>query len=94
MWSIEHTDEFESWWGELSDDEQERPTAAVELLEQHGPSLGRPSVDSRRTAILLCGGDKRGQWSKWYAEAIPAADRLFDDHLQTIANEGPTDGSE
>jgi hypothetical protein len=121
VWSVEYTDQFESWWGELSDDEQERLTAAVELLEQHGPSLGRPIVDSlvgsrhpnvkelrprgghirvlfafdpRRTAILLCGGDKRGQWSKWYAEAIPAADQLFDDHLQTIANEGPTDVSE
>ena len=29
-----------------TDDEQERLTAAVELLEQHGPSLGRPIVDS------------------------------------------------
>ena len=35
-----------------------------------------------------------GHWGNWYAEAIPAADQLFDDHLQTIANEGPTDGSE
>ena len=35
-----------------------------------------------------------GHWSNLYAEAIPAADQLFDDHLQTIANEGPTDGSE
>lgn len=106
---------FESWWEQLSADEQERVTAAVELLEQNGPALGRPIVDTlegsrhpnvkelrprgghirvlfafdpRRTAILLCGGDKSGLWSAWYAEAIPAADKLFEEHLQAIADEG------
>jgi len=121
VWTVEYTDEFEFWWDDLSSDEQERVTAAVELLEQHGPSLGRPIVDTleasrhpnmkelrplgghirvlfafdpRRAAILLYGGDKSGQWSAWYEEAIPAADRLFDRHLQTLANEGLSDDSE
>lgn len=118
MWEVEYTDQFESWWDELNDGEQERITAAVELLEQHGPSLGRPIVDTlegsrhsnmkelrppggsirilfafdpRRTAILLFGGDKSGQWSAWYAEAIPAADRLYDMHLDALADKGLTD---
>ena len=121
MWRVEYTDEFESWWDQLSADEQERVAAAVELLEQHGPSLGRPIVDTlegsrhpnmkelrprgghirvlfafdpRRTAILLCGGDKSGLWSAWYAEAIPVADQLYEEHLQTIADEGLNDDTE
>jgi hypothetical protein len=44
-----------------------------------------------RTAILLCGGDKSGLWNAWYAEAIPIADQLFDEHLRAIADEGLTD---
>jgi hypothetical protein len=30
---------------------------------------------------LLLGGDKRGRWNEWYAEMIPVADRLYDEHL-------------
>ena len=97
---------------DLEPDDQERLTAAVELLEKLGPSLGRPLVDTlkgsrhsnmkelrpgtvrvlfafdpRRTAILLLGGDKSGQWKDWYVEAIPEADRLFDDHLSSLIDE-------
>ena len=46
------------------------------------------AFDPRRTAILLLGGDKSRRWSSWYAEAIPAADRLYDEHLQALCNEG------
>ncbi len=115
MWEVQYTDTFGSWWGELTEDEQERVTAAVELLEQGGPALGRPLVDTlkgsrhpnmkelrprgghirvlfafdpRRMAILLMGGDKARRWSSWYAEAIPAADGLYDEHLQTLRDEG------
>lgn len=38
MWEVEYTDTFGSWWDELTEDEQERATAAVELLEQGGPA--------------------------------------------------------
>ncbi len=115
VWSVEYTGEFESWWTDLTEDEQERVAAAVELLEEHGPSLGRPIVDTlkgsrhanmkelrplgghlrvlfafdpRRTAILLCGGDKSERWDNWYEQAIPLADQLYDDHLLTMADEG------
>ncbi|MGH3612022.1 MAG: type II toxin-antitoxin system RelE/ParE family toxin [Pseudonocardia sp.] len=40
--------------------------------------------DPRRVAILLLGGDKRGQWTRWYLEAIPAAERLYTRHLKEI----------
>jgi hypothetical protein len=112
VWDVEYTEEFGAWWEDLEHDDQERLTAAVELLEELGPSLGRPLVDTlkgskhpnmkelrpgtvrvlfafdpRRTAILLLGGDKSGRWKDWYVEAIPEADRLFDDHLKGLIDE-------
>jgi len=114
-WEVEYTDTFGSWWHDLSDDEQERVAAAVGLLEQGGPALGRPLVDSikgsrhpnmkelrprgghmrvlfafdpRRMAILRIGGDKSHKWRSWYAQAIPTADELYDEHLQELRDEG------
>jgi hypothetical protein len=45
-WEVEYTDEFEKWWEELHDEQQEAIAARVELLEELGPSLGRPAVDT------------------------------------------------
>ena len=42
------------------------------------------AFDPVRRAILLIGGDKRGRWKKWYEEAIPEADRLYQEHLDTL----------
>ncbi len=42
---VNYVEEFEEWWHELSISQQEDVTARVELLEQHGPALGRPIVD-------------------------------------------------
>ena len=44
-WEVEYTDEFDAWWGKLSEDEQVVIAAKVELLEKHGPSLPRPHSD-------------------------------------------------
>lgn len=44
-WEIEFTDEFEDWWGSLSEDEQEVISAKVDLLEERGPTLSRPHAD-------------------------------------------------
>ena len=44
-WDVEYTDQFEAWWQTLSIDEQRAVTAAVELLERDGPTLGRPLAD-------------------------------------------------
>lgn len=46
MWDVEVTDQFVKWWDTLSVEEQEPLEAAVELLEQRGPALGRPLVDT------------------------------------------------
>jgi len=46
------------------------------------------AFDPRRHAILLLGGDKSGQWEEWYRWAIPAADDLYDTHLQELRDEG------
>jgi hypothetical protein len=108
-WRIETTDEFDDWFGDLLEGPQNRVLAGVDILEETGPSVGRPLVDSvkgsshsnmkemrtgtvrilfafdpNRSAILLLGGDKRGQWRSWYRRSIPKADRLFDKHLRSL----------
>lgn len=45
-WEIEYTDEFGAWWDSLDVDDQERVAVAVGVLEQVGPGLGRPWVDT------------------------------------------------
>jgi len=39
---VEYTDEFEAWWGKLTENEQESITAYVHLLEAKGIALGSP----------------------------------------------------
>ncbi len=102
MWDVEYTDQFEVWWETLGMIEQAAIYASVTALEEGGPALGRPDVDTlkasrhpnmkalrprggnlriifafdpRRSAILLLGGDKTGQWRRWYREMIPVADQ-------------------
>jgi hypothetical protein len=49
--------------------------------------------DPRRVAVLLLGGDKTGHWDAWYATAIPAAERLYDQLLAELRGEGLLDDS-
>jgi len=56
-----------------------------ELRIQHA---GRPyrtlyAFDTRRMDILLIGGDKTGN-DRWYEENVPIADRLYDEHMETL----------
>lgn len=46
------------------------------------------AFDPRRMAILLVGGDKTGRWREFYEEKIPEADRLYDEHLEELREEG------
>lgn len=48
------------------------------------------AFDRRRSAILPLGGDKSGIWNAWYQEAIPIADDLYDEHIQSLDKEGLT----
>jgi hypothetical protein len=46
VWEVEFTEQFEEWWDGLEEEEQEAIWAAVKILEEKGPALGRPLVDS------------------------------------------------
>jgi hypothetical protein len=119
-WEVEGTDQFSQWYDGLKAEEQDHINAAVDLLTERGPALGRPLVgeidqsrepgehiknlkelrplgetirilfvfDPRRTAILLTGGDKAGDWKAWYREAIPEAERLYRVYLEELRREG------
>jgi hypothetical protein len=43
--------------------------------------------DPWRSAILLVAGDKAGKWDRWYAEAIPRAERRYEIYLKERAEE-------
>lgn len=69
--------------------EGSRHTNMKELRTQH---QGRPlrtffAFDPRRNAILLIGGDKTGD-KRFYDKMVPEADRLYDEHLQHLEDEG------
>ena len=117
-WTV-NVDLIMDWLNDIDDDTHNQVFAAMELLSESGPSLGRPVVDTvagsrhknmkelrpgssgrkkirvlfafdpKRTAIMLVGGDKSGDWSGWYAENIPIADDQFDAHLKDL-KEGQT----
>jgi hypothetical protein len=38
--------------------------------------------DPVRNAVLLIAGDKSGRWQEWCAEAIPAAEALYEAYLE------------
>lgn len=77
-----------------------RPTVGEIKSSRHAPQMKELRVskggdlrvlfvfDPRRTAILLLGGDKTGQWEEWYRTAIPEADRLYDEYLAELGAEG------
>jgi hypothetical protein len=46
------------------------------------------AFDPRRMALLLLGGDKQGEWERWYEVNIPRADDLFDEHLEALRKGG------
>jgi len=60
-----------------------------ELRIQH---QGRPirilyAFDPVRNAILLIGGDKTGN-KRWYKTHVPIADKLYNQHLAALKDEG------
>jgi len=58
------------------------------LKELRPASAGRSEIrvlfvfDLWRSAILLIGGDKSGNWKQWYAAVIPEAERLYAEYLE------------
>ena len=53
------------------------------LKELRPGSPGRSEIriifafDPTRSALLLPGGDKAGNWERWYRDNVPAAERLY-----------------
>lgn len=117
-WRVEQSRDLNTWRKTLTSEEQDALLVAIELLEEHGPLLGRPLADTlrgsrypnmkelrppgtsirvlfafdpTRTAVLLVGGDKEGQWSQWYRRMIPLADRMFDSRLRSLERTNTTD---
>ena len=114
-WSVELHPECEAWAHSLEQGDAEALLAAIRILRDLGPALGRPLVDTvtasrhrnmkelrpgstgrteirvlfafdvRRRAILLCGGDKAGNWRRWYAINIPIAEDRFHEHQVRIS---------
>ena len=41
-WDVEFTDEFGAWWRDLSEAQQDKIAASVQLLSERGPSLPFP----------------------------------------------------
>ncbi|MHB1835028.1 MAG: type II toxin-antitoxin system RelE/ParE family toxin [Solirubrobacteraceae bacterium] len=64
-------------------------------LRVHGGVRVLFAFDPNRRAVMLLGGDKTGSWNRWYRTAIPAAERLYAEHLRSIGrgNGGPDRGN-
>jgi hypothetical protein len=56
------------------------------LKELRPGSRGRSEIriifafDPARSALLLLGGDKAGNWQRWYRDNIPIAEQLYRDY--------------
>jgi hypothetical protein len=56
------------------------------LKELRPGSRGRSEIriifafDPARSALLLLGGDKAGNWERWYRDNVPVAERLYLDY--------------
>ena len=63
----------------------------LRIQHQGDPYRVLHAFDPRRAAILLLGGNK-AEDDRWYEKMVPEADRLYDEHLQTLTTEGSPDG--
>ncbi len=98
MWEVEYTNEFEASVELLHEHGPGLGRPAVDAISssRHAnmkelrASTTRTlfAFDPRRHAILLLGGDKSGKWNAWYKTAMPLADDLYGEHLETIEKEG------
>jgi hypothetical protein len=50
------------------------------------------AFDPGRRPVLLLGGDKTDNWSRWYRVNVPRADRIYDEYLRRRGGEGPWRG--
>ena len=67
-WSVKVTEEYAMWFTALiKNDLASAARSEIRVLFTFDPT---------RSALLLLGGDKAGNWQRWYKENIPIAERL------------------
>ena len=85
------TDEYAAWFTALIKQDLDSATQVAatkihNLKELRPGSRGRSEIriifafDPTRSALLLLGGDKAGNWARWYRENIPIAEQLYIDY--------------
>jgi hypothetical protein len=113
-WEVVYSTEFEQWLSALDLDSAKSIARSLGILEEFGPVLGRPYVDTlkgsriknlkelrtqcrqsvyrtlfvfdaARQAVILVGGDKRGD-RDFYRRMIPLAEEVFDDYIRRTSH--------
>jgi len=88
---VKVTDEYAAWFTALIKQDLDSATQVAatkihNLKELRPGSRGRSEIriifafDPTRSALLLLGGDKAGNWARWYRENIPIAEQLYIDY--------------
>jgi len=78
-WEVYVANEVRDWLDTLDATTHFRVVQAIDTLADSGPGLGR--------SILLVAGDKAGQWSTWYLQAIPLAEQRYERYLKERTQE-------
>lgn len=109
-WDIVYIEPFTEWFLAQDDALREEIAKHIVLLQEFGPTLGRPHVDTlydskltnlkelrvqfrgqpirilfvfdpKRKAVLLLGGNKKGD-DRWYKRNIPLAEKRYAMYLE------------
>jgi hypothetical protein len=93
-WEIYLTSEVTAWLESLQAADAKSAVLADDAIYALRPgSSGTSEIrilfvfDPRRSAMLLVAGDKSGKRDRWYAEAIPHAEQLYEIHPKERAEE-------
>ena len=86
-WEVVHTERAADWIVALGEGDFRRGSwLPWRCWSSAGRgSAGRWSIgsfDPNRRAVILLGGDKRGDWTGWYERNVPLADDLYDAYLR------------
>ena len=74
MWNVETTDRFDEWFFEQTTALKEDVLAAMHILSEFGPQLGRPFVDTVKASAF-------GNMKELRIQMIALADVEYHRHL-------------
>jgi hypothetical protein len=93
-WTVEIGDEFAPQFLALPDDVQTKILAHARLLQQFGPQLGRPHVDTLKGSrhanmkeLRFSAADGAWREKKFYRALLRSADERWDVHLTRLREE-------